>query len=376
MSHNKAKKSVRQLFNAVLIAVSLIVAAVFIAVAYSGTVSPMESKIMPIAGLGFPLALFVVTILLLTALCIRQWIPAAIFFLSLLISAGPILTFFPMSISRGGIDKNNTDVSFSLLTFNVMNFTDYSGEKHEPNRTIKYILDTDADIVCLQEAAQFDEYNIDDYIIISKISDIKKKYPYCYNEPGDVVILSKFPFKHTGETIKVDRRNKFEAFDVDVKGHKIKIFNCHLESIGLTETDKDLYRELTQLHKMRNMEDIEEVKETLLSKLAKAFRNRAIQAQAIRECIDNSEQNIIVCGDFNDTPGSYSYRKVLGNDMSDAYRDCAFWPTITYHSNRFFFRIDQMLYRGDFKAVSIRSDKIDSSDHYPLLATFVFKPSL
>ena len=31
-----------------------------------------------------------------------------------------------------------------------------------------------------------------------------------------------------------------------------------------------------------------------------------------------------------------------------------------------------MLYKGDFKAVSIKRPKVPSSDHYPLVATFVF----
>ena len=80
---------------------------------------------------------------------------------------------------------------------------------------------------------------------------------------------------------------------------------------------------------------------------------------------------MIVCGDFNDTPGSYSYRTVRGDDMRDAYLDCAFGPAITYHDNRFYFKIDHVLYRGNLRAVDIERGRIDASDHYPLLATFV-----
>ena len=62
----------------------------------------------------------------------------------------------------------------------------------------------------------------------------------------------------------------------------------------------------------------------------------------------------------------------MDGDMKDAYAENAFGPTITYHGNRFYFRIDQVLYKGDMKAVDIERGDIESSDHYPLLTTFVF----
>ena len=79
-----------------------------------------------------------------------------------------------------------------------------------------------------------------------------------------------------------------------------------------------------------------------------------------------------MAGDFNDIQGSYALRTILGDgDMHDAYAENAFGPTITYHGNRFYFRIDHVLYRGDMEAVDIERGDTPSSDHYPLLTTFV-----
>ena len=58
--------------------------------------------------------------------------------------------------------------------------------------------------------------------------------------------------------------------------------------------------------------------------------------------------------------------------MRDAYTDSAFGPTITYIDSRFYFHIDQILYRGDMRAVGIERGNIKSSDHYPLIATFLW----
>lgn len=343
----------------------------FVVSAYGGMANPMESAKLSVLGLCFPVLLLAVVVLLAVWLCMKQWLVAVLMAVAMVVSAGPILTFSPLNVG-GGMKEDEQANSFKVLTYNVMNFTDYSGKEYESNRTIEYILNTDADIVCLQEAAQQGKFDQCEYVV-DRIKDIEAKYPYYYNEAGDMVLLSKYPFNLADDSICVDGRNKFIAFDVDVNGQHIKVFDCHLESIGLTETDKDLYWKLTQLKKMRNMDDIEEVRETLMSKLAKAFRKRSIQAKALRECINKSKENVIVCGDFNDTPDSNSYRTVMGDDMSDAYMDCAFGPTVTYHSNRFFFRIDHILYRGKFRAVDIERGKVGCSDHYPMLATFTFK---
>ena len=38
----------------------------------------------------------------------------------------------------------------------------------------------------------------------------------------------------------------------------------------------------------------------------------------------------------------------------------------------FYFHIDQMLYRGPLKALSLKVGKINTSDHYPLIGVFEF----
>ena len=118
--------------------------------------------------------------------------------------------------------------------------------------------------------------------------------------------------------------------------------------------------------------DIKALSGNLLSNLYSACRKRAEQAKQLRQFVDSAGTNVIVCGDFNDTPDSFSYRTAKGNDLADAYTECAFGPTITYHANRFYFKIDHILYKGCFKAVDVERGKINSSDHYPLLATFVW----
>lgn len=354
---------------------TLLLAVAYVASAYGGIADPDNGTKYAILCLGYPILLFASLALLAVWLLLRQWSLAAITVCSLAVTAGPIATYHPFNITSHQAGKN--DSTFRLLTFNVMNFDDFDGTVHDENRTVQYILDTDADVVCLQEGAQGVEFTSID-VIKSTLPKLLDRYPYHTNGTDDMVLLSKYPFEPCDDYVLGSNRKKVVSYNVHIKGHTVKIFNCHLQSIGLTMNDKEIYKQITEIDQLNHMEPIDAIKEVrsnLFSKLSVAFKERAKQARELRKLIDNSGQNVIVCGDFNDTPGSYSYRTVRGNDLRDAYLDCAFGPTITYHDNRFYFKIDHVLYRGDIKAIDIERGSINSSDHYPLLATFALGQS-
>ncbi|WP_347396275.1 endonuclease/exonuclease/phosphatase family protein [Parabacteroides leei] len=51
------------------------------------------------------------------------------------------------------------------------------------------------------------------------------------------------------------------------------------------------------------------------------YRKRAEQADMIHAEIKCSPYPVLVCGDFNDTPASYTYHRVR-KDLVDGFRDC------------------------------------------------------
>lgn len=356
-------------FTLIASAVSLAVAAVYMASAYGGKADPAESARMAVLGLGYPIALGVLTVLLVVWLCLRRWTAAAILTVALVATWGQLTTFSPFNIPLGAKEGENT---FKVLTYNVMNFTDNTGIQHTPNRTIRFILDSDADLVFLQEAAQTTDFDQAEYVR-DEIDSIKAHYPYYHNSRGDVVLLSKFPILDVVSKVYAKGHQRVLGWDVLAHGDTIRAYCCHLESIQLTESDKNLYRQLTNLNNMKSSDDIEEVRSTIITKLARAYRARSEQARRIRELLNSTRHQVILCGDFNDTPGSFAYRTIAGSDLRDAYAECALGPTITYHCNRFYFRIDHILYRGNFDAVNIERGSLNSSDHYPLLATFKWR---
>jgi endonuclease/exonuclease/phosphatase family metal-dependent hydrolase len=101
-------------------------------------------------------------------------------------------------------------------------------------------------------------------------------------------------------------------------------------------------------------------------RLTPAYKIRAKQAQVIDGIIKgNKNPYIIVCGDFNDTPISYSRHKIKGN-LHDAFVDSGFGLGITYNKYRFLFRIDYILHSDNIKSYNCSVGKLKNSDHYPL----------
>lgn len=316
-----------------------------------------------------------VIIMMLFWIFFRQWKYSLISLITIVICWEPVYTYCPLNILSKDISAEQKANSFSLLTYNIMNYCLYNDEGSEDhNRTVQYIIDANPDIVCLQECYGLEPPKIAK-VAAWQLDTLKKRYKYIKIDTRDLAIFSKYPFEKVDtEVPKLDGCG-VSAYKVHIKDKYITVINVHLESIGLTTNDKELYMQLTALD-ADTKEKLKEVRSQLLWKLTGAFRNRAQQAVAIRNFIDKIDGEVIVCGDFNDVPDSYSYRTIKGN-MKDAYVECGFGPLITYHANRFYFKIDQVFYSGDMlEAVKIKCEKNPSSDHYPLLVDFVWKEQI
>lgn len=351
------------------IAVNVLAAAATVFTGYSGCISPETMPFAGLAGMTFPAWIAIDVLLIILDLIFRKRlavVPAA----ALLVCISPILTFSPVNHRPGELTEDEEYRSFTVLNYNVLNFVDNEGIYPDSiNRTIQYILSTDADIVCLQECeylAPFPKYCVTG----SQVDSLKERYPYYLIGRGGQSVLSKYPIMYIPLPIAPEDKGDMAAYRTNVKGHALTIFNVHLQSIGLTVSDKELFLELTS---MPVKESLSRIRSQLVSKLYEAYYQRARQARLLRSYIDMLGGDIILCGDFNDIPGCYAIRTIAGDSMRDAYLETQSGPKITYNANRFYFRIDHVLYQGELDAVSVVRGDIPSSDHYPLLTTYVWR---
>lgn len=355
-------------FTIALKVLSLVIFLITIMASYAGHVNP-ELWALP-SILSLPLPYFAGATLILTLIwVIRRKIVFSFLGVGTILLCMPAMSqAFPISFPKKAEAGEKT---FKLLTWNILHTQDQEQPDNPQNRAITFLTECGADIICLQEMDALDKRDIRHWTPELE-ANLRKVYPYEAGIVGnDGKILSKYPLKMISNPTSIGHNGRdFLEVEVNIDGHKVHILNVHLASYSLTSEDKEIIDEIRDTRSAKA--SVREFKASVLDKLKAAFRVRARNAQEIRDIIDATPGNVIVCGDFNDVPTSWTYRTVRGKDLEDAYAQTSFGPTFTYNAHHFYFHIDQILYRGDLKALSVKKEKIRSSDHYPLMATFAF----
>lgn len=352
--------------------ICIVLGLLLIFTAYGGNVDPRTWTLPSVAVLLFPLAL-TVTVLLLIINIFFSKICTAINIVSLIICIKSILYFCPLNI----IHSETEGDSFSLMTYNIMALTDFNSalKTATDNPTLEFILNSGKDIVALQECYTLDITNDGSHVDSSLKERLKERYPYIDIAPSGQAILSVYPIKKINHAYSDDSNLRVGVYEVYIDNDTVSLINVHLQSIGLTQSDKELYMQLTegQTENENLKRELKDIRKDLLGKLSKAFRLRAVQIEKIKEIANGLNGKIIVCGDFNDVTLCYACRVLLNDNFKDAYRKAGLGPAITYHDNRFYFRIDHVFFKGGLRALEAHKEQNSSSDHYPLAVNFCFK---
>jgi Metal-dependent hydrolase len=352
-----------------------VVAALFLLITLLGSVLSPNVLLLPAyVALLFPVIIVANVGFVLFWLLVRKWV----FLLSLsvlLLSASEIKDSFPIHIgtTETEIFENRP---IHILSYNMM----MSGKlkKHtrkKPNKVIQYILDTDADIVCLQE---FVVSLQDQYVTHADMMRIFKDYPYkhiCYSNRqatrvSGIATFSKYPIVNRKRIEYKSNANLSIFSDIRVKGKLIRVVNNHLESNRITENDMAMPIKLKDNFDAENLTGM-----TMLfsRKLGVAYKMRATQAETVARSIAESPYKVLVCGDFNDVPASYAYTKMKGN-LKDAFSETGNGFGWTFYKKIYGFRIDYVLYDSTaFTPVKFYADKVNYSDHYPVLCDMQLK---
>jgi endonuclease/exonuclease/phosphatase family metal-dependent hydrolase len=340
---------------------NMLAALTLIAAAYSDAVSPERLIVFAYLGLAYPfICALNIGFLLYWAFAKRWFVFISLF--AFLLCWQPTRNYFPFHRT---VAVPNSNV-IKLLTYNVMGFAYADHSEDSPNRIVRYIAESDADIVCMQEYFVSQASN---KLTAKKLDAALKMYPYrsvvkLKNFDYGLAVYSKFPILQTKRIAYPSRDNGSALHLLNVNGKRLTLINNHLESFKLTSEDKSRYSEFISGSAPENLAGLGG---TMHQKLGSAFRIRARHAHVIAEEIRRSQSDyIIVCGDFNDTPISYAHRVIQGPVLRDAYADSGWGPGATYNQNYFRFRIDHILYSPNMEALNCTVDKVGFSDHYPV----------
>ncbi len=357
---------IRKLIKLLFLTITIASVSMLLLSFFAWHVSPHRTALFSFIGLAFPLILTANVLCLIAWLLLKKRKAALVIGISLIICYKPITTFFPLNIKKQTIPEK----SLKVLSYNVMGFLRES-KKNSAHPLLEYIAKTDADIVCLQE------YMISktgkSLLTQSDVNKILIQYPYRsitgleysgkYHTYG-LACFSKYPITNTHEFTFKTSYNGAAVYTIDVDGETYLVSNNHLESNKISSSDKKLYSDfLTN----RDSPTALKVTSNIRRRMGRGYRKRATQVQQISDYINHQKYDkLLVCGDFNDMPISYAYKKMKG-ELIDAYTSTGFGPGITYHEHLFLFRIDYILHSKNLKAHKTTIDRVKFSDHYPIL---------
>jgi endonuclease/exonuclease/phosphatase family metal-dependent hydrolase len=173
-----------------------------------------------------------------------------------------------------------------------------------------------------------------------------------------LAIFSKYPIINDGKVFDAQGTNGAIFADILVNSDTIRIYNAHLESMRI---DSD---------GLENIEGVKENYRQTLGKLQRGSLARSKQLKVLLEHMDNSPHPLILMGDLNEIPYSYTYFK-LSENYDNAFEKAGTGFGFTYNRILFFLRIDHIFSSQKLQAVQFKTHReVDYSDHYPVTATF------
>ena len=347
---------------------SYLLYAVTIVAAYGGYINPEKMTLPAIAVLVFPYLAIFSLLVAITWLLLKKYAIGCIG-IALLLACGPTFTqALPFRVHN---TASRPEKTFKMVTFNCLHMKDVRDSKASYSRSMRYLLNSGADFICLQELMSLNLNHLKP-VTEAQFDSLKKMYPYFTDEPRkEVRLFSKYPFKKLNyDAEKVKYYGNIGMYRIYLEGDSVTVVNIHLPSFLLSGNERNVLKDLPNYHKTKST--IKELEGPLMAKMKKGFSSRATIAGAIAELTEGLDGPVIVCGDFNDVPGSWAYRQFIKAGLNDAYAETGFGHLITYNLHLMYFHIDQILYKGALMPLYVKKGAVNASDHNPLEAEFEF----
>ncbi|WP_405571310.1 endonuclease/exonuclease/phosphatase family protein [Winogradskyella sp. Asnod2-B02-A] len=240
--------------------------------------------------------------------------------------------------------------SISIVTYNVRGFKNHNSinsNQYDYTKIIKFIDSVDADILLLQESSYKEGKKIEQYpyVFLGYRENVNKSL---------LTIYSKYPIINKGYIDFKGTKNNAIYADLKVKQDTLRIYNCHLQSYVISPN--------TLTNKFNHN----------WNSLNNTISIQVEQANLIKKHAETFGENTIICGDFNATPYSQTY-KVLKKGLKDSYlsKGSGFGKTYSFHN--YPLRLDYFLYNDQLEVLSQNNFSLKLSDHEPIYMRFKIK---
>lgn len=330
-------------------------------------VNPENFWFLAFFGLAYPVFLFI-NILYLLFWLIRLNKLFLISLISILIGWNHLDSFIQIPLKNSKVEKISNSINVLSYNVRVFNLYNWNNDTKSSDKIFNFINKNTVDVICFQEfltnTTTLTEREIKNKLnnkFYSHIaySNSNRKYNY------GIATYSKYPIINRG-LIKFNNTSNISIYtDIVIGIDTIRVFNNHLQSIRF---NKKNYSFIASNKSSDEEETIKELRD-ISTRLKDAFIKRSQQAEILAVHIKNSPYPVFVCGDFNDTPVSYTYQKISKN-LNDSFKESGKGIGNTYLGKFPSYRIDYILFSSHFTCNQFSIPEIVLSDHYPVLASF------
>ncbi len=287
------------------------------------------------------------------------------------------MVFFAFN-KPGSFNYKKESGNIRIVSWNVARFVEMKRNNNKGSQTrlkmMELIKQQDADLLCFQEF-----FHSNDSAWYQNINYISENYNYPYwfyshDVDGDqhytgTIIFSRYKILDSG-LVRYPRPTLPEALmhvDIKINDDTVRVFSTHLQSL---QFGKDEYAKIDEVKKIGD--SLFDNSKSILSKLKHGAALRSIQADLVRQLMDDSPYPVLFAGDLNDVPNSYTYFTVK-EDMQDAFLKKGFGVGRTFSGLFPTLRIDYIFADENFKVLQFSRPVKKLSDHYLLVADLQLK---
>lgn len=319
-------------------------------------INPANYGSLTIVGIFAPMLYIMLVVCMMLWAIMQRWIYALVLLVVLLPGAFRISDFYNVNIHRE-VEPERDRRAFTLMSYNLRGFRDDS-QVQRASDFVDYMLTLERmpDVVCLQEL-QRDARGIDR---LDSLFDSYHSYQTVETEYSHIVTYSRYPIIRRGE-IAGESRGTSQWCDVVVRQDTLRIFNNHLYTMNITSTDSNDISDGNILQDGDRMASI-------VRRIASNSAIRAEHVDTLRMVMDATPYEYVACGDFNDTPMSYVYRR-MSRKLDDSFVEGGRGYGYTFRPMHSLLRIDYILHSRGLTTKEYSADTdFEMSDHLPITA--------
>lgn len=352
------------LFVIVMMAVTISFSVALVISYLTPFVPPSTFGSLTIVGIFAPILYAVVAVCMLLWLVTGRWRAAGLVAILLIPGLFRITDFYNIAFKRE-VETKPSRSNIALLSYNVRGFFDDDKNRSVDN-FVEYLEELErVDVACFQEFST-------DVAGVERIDELFAERDLVYKndvkEYGDVVLrsYSRYPIIASG-SIAGENRGTSQWMDVVISNalmrtaDTLRIFNNHLHTMSISADDSEDIAEGTIL------QDSDRVR-SIIDRIARNSSIRVDHVDSLRTVIDATPYEHIVCGDFNDTPMSYVYGKLVDGHI-DAFVEVGNGYGYTFRPMYGTLRIDYALLSKGLEPQSYVADDVEHSDHLPIVVT-------